>query len=316
MGRSLTARSYPLIPAVALLGAAVLLLSPSGAAAQARREQALSLTNEARQEAALGPLVLDRNLVAAAKAHAGDMLSRDYYAHESPEGETVRDRFLAEGGGKWRQVAENIALCRGCPVPPGPDRVRAFHEGWMESPEHRENILDPGLEEFGFAMTWEGETIYAVQTFAGPGRPQGLSPSEAEQELPPDLLAEEASAAVNAAREAEGRAPLEPSAALDAAAARLTEAGVVRDGEDALREALPANRGNRVSVGMVSGECGGCGTVPTAADARHFVQAWLQDGALAETLLSPEARTLGFAVTASGAGRKGAVALIGKTGGS
>ncbi len=105
---------------------------------------ALSLVNEARAENDLAPLESTSTLAEAAEAHADDMLTRAYYSHESPDGDTVQDRVIDAGGSRWQLVAENIARCRGCEAADA-DRVRAFQEGWMQSPGHRENILREGL---------------------------------------------------------------------------------------------------------------------------------------------------------------------------
>jgi uncharacterized protein YkwD len=284
------------------------LIALSGASAQDDRSAlALDLVNEARQAEGLEPLTWAEALEAAAQVHADDMLDRDYFAHVSPEGATVRDRFLDEGGGAWLLVAENIANCRGCPTPPGPDRVREFQQGWMESPEHRAAILDPGLSEFGFAMSWGEAVVYGVQTFAGPGQSQGADETATSEELTKRALE-----AVNGAREAEGLEPLAASVALGEAAARLTEAGAVSDAEGALSEALDAVEGTWASVGMVAGECGGCGRRPTAADAAEFVSDWLDEPPLRQTLLDPLAESFGFTLSADGEGRKGAVGLTGQ----
>jgi uncharacterized protein YkwD len=295
---------------LARLLAAALVAGAPLAAQEDAPALALELVNEARAAHDLAPLSRDGRLTAAAEAHAEDMRARDYYAHVSPEGGTVRDRFLAEGGSQWRLVSENIAMCRGCPAPAGLERVRAFQQGWMASPEHRANILDPGLEAFGFGMASGEAVAYGVQTFAGPGRPEGLAPGAAEEPIPPAALSERALEAVNAARQAEGLDRLEARPALAEAAARLTDKGAVRDAEGALSEAVGASDWS--SVGMVSGECGGCGTVPTARDVESFVAGWLAEPALAGILLDPAAEALGAAVTASGNGRKGAVALVGR----
>ena len=87
------------------------------------------------------------------------MLRDDYFAHVAPDGTSPRDRYLDAGGRRNRVVRENIAQCSGCPVPPGVDRVEAFETGfdrveafetgWMNSPEHRRNLLSEGLEGFG-----------------------------------------------------------------------------------------------------------------------------------------------------------------------
>jgi uncharacterized protein YkwD len=113
-----------------------LLICQSALADEARQEQALELVSEAREAEGLAPLALEHALVDAAEAHAEDMLARDYYDHVSPEGETVRDRYLTAGGDESRLVSENIAFCEGCPTPPDPERIEVFQDGWMESPEH------------------------------------------------------------------------------------------------------------------------------------------------------------------------------------
>jgi uncharacterized protein YkwD len=287
--------------------ATLVVLAGAVSAQDERSALALDLVNEARQAEGLEPLTWADALAAAAQVHANDMLARDYFDHLSPEGETVRDRFLDEGGGAWLQVAENIAMCRGCPTPPGPDRVSEFHQGWMESPEHRAAILDPGVAEFGSAVSWRENVAYAVQTFAGPGQSEGAD--ETATEAAPDELTDRALQAVNEAREVEGLDALAVSAALDEAATRLTEAGAVSDAEGALSEALDVVGETWASVGMVAGECGGCGSRPTAADAEEFVSDWLDEPSLRQTLLEPQATSFGFALTADGEGRKGAVAL-------
>ena len=298
---------------------AVLLSSAASALGQeldlaAMREEALGLVNAAREEQGLPTLEAGESLNEAAQTHAEDMLARDYYAHESPEGETVRDRCLAAGGREAEVAAENIAMCEGCPSPPEPARVREFHEGWMQSPGHRENILAQGLERFGFGIAGRGDEIYAVQTFAGPGTSPALKPGEDPEALPPEALAEQALAAVNRAREEEGLHSLIASEALDQVAAELADAGggAITESEGGLFDLLPEDmRGEWGHLGVLMGECGGCGAAAGAADVRYFTQAWLDDQSLRDRLLDPEATHLGFSVTASGDGSKTAVAVFG-----
>jgi uncharacterized protein YkwD len=130
-------------------------------------QRALALVNEARAEAGLDALSYSASLAEAAQQHAEDMLERDYYAHETPGGETFADRIREAGDERWLLTAENIARCAGCQTPPGVARVEAFHEGWMDSAGHRRNILEEDATSFGFGIVGEGEAVYAVQTFAG-----------------------------------------------------------------------------------------------------------------------------------------------------
>jgi uncharacterized protein YkwD len=184
----------------------------------------------------------------------------------------------------------------------------------MQSPRHRENILAQGLERFGFGIAGRGDEIYAVQTFAGPGTSPALKPGEASEALPPEALAEQALAAVNRAREEEGLHPLIASEALDQVAAELAHVGggAVTESEGELFELLPEDmRGEWRQVGVLMGECGGCGAAAGAADVRYFTQAWLHDQSLRDRILDPEATHLGFSVAAGGDGGKKAVAVTG-----
>jgi uncharacterized protein YkwD len=307
-----TAAAWPRRASAALVLAA-LLIGQGAFADEAWQDQALQLVNEAREAEGLAPLALEDALVGAAEAHAGDMLARDYYDHVSPEGETVRDRYLAAGGDESRLVSENIAFCEGCPTPPDPERIEVFHDGWMESPEHRDNILDPGLATFGFAMASGENVIYGVQTFAGPGRARGLGPGEPEEELPPEALREHALEAVNAARQAEGLATLQPSSDLDAAADAMVEAGRFEEPDSGLRDVVPEEAATDwTALALAAGECSGCGRVPTGTDVDDFLDDWLAGAGLRDALLDTEASHLGFALSADGDGRKAAVALSGQ----
>ena len=54
------------------------------------------------------PCAPNARLDQAAQRHAEDMLARGYFAHESPEGKTVRER-ARDAGYDWRAIGENIA---------------------------------------------------------------------------------------------------------------------------------------------------------------------------------------------------------------
>ena len=308
--------------AVRLLGAGVLALIAGSASAQpasqgneALRQQALDLVNEARAGHDLPALESTGVLDAAALAHARDMAERDFYAHETPEGETVRDRFIDAGGSRWKLVAENIARCEGCPTPPGAERVESLQQGWMESPGHRANILAQGLDGFGFAIVADGGTTYAVQTFAGPGAPEGMQPGEEQTALSAGDLSARSVRSLNRARDREGAPALEASSALDGLARRLIAGGEgerLIDRSAALFDLLPeGERRDWSSLNVVAAGCGGCGATPTAADVRRFMRQWIESPAHAGTLLGRSADHVGFSLDADGEGRKVAVAVVG-----
>lgn len=275
-------------------------------------QRALELVNQSRQKQGLAPLTAGANLDEAARAHAEDMLERDYYAHQSPEGDTVRDRYLSAGGSEWELVAENIARCQGCEVPADISRVEAFHEGWMNSPGHRRNILAEGLARFGFGIASGGQTVYAVQTFAGPGISRG---GEGGGPVDNEAAAQLALELINDARREAGLTPLEIDRDLQDAAASLVPEdlqGFALDRMGTLQNALaPDAWQDWRRLASVAGSCGGCGIEPVAGDVRPFVSDWLKEGgAYRQQILDPDLTHAGMILRADGQGRKIVLLLL------
>ena len=117
------------------------------------------------------PCAPNPELDQAAQRHAEDMLARHYFAHESPEGETVRERARAAGY-DWRAIGENIAE--------GQLSVDEVMDTWMHSPPHRRNILDRDFKELGVGLalgkSGGGWQVEWVQTFGWNGQPYKLEP--------------------------------------------------------------------------------------------------------------------------------------------
>jgi uncharacterized protein YkwD len=107
------------------------------------RAEMLAKVNAERKKAGAPPLRPNARLDQAAQRHAQDMLARHYFAHESPEGETVRERARASGY-DWRAIGENIAE--------GQLAVDEVMDTWMHSPPHRRNILARDFKELGAGL--------------------------------------------------------------------------------------------------------------------------------------------------------------------
>lgn len=315
-----TSFSPRLIPASVALGLALLALSPGAAQSvpanvQTLRKAALAEVNASRETEGLSGLGLSEPLNEAAQAHAADMARRGYFAHVSPEGLTIADRFEAAGGSPWRLTAENIGQRRGA----GADEavVRDLHQGWMESPGHRENILKPGLDSFGYGLARaEDGTLYAVQTFSGAGVSRG---GEGGVALGPQEQSERALARINEVREAESIAALRRDSRLDEAARALARrsqpdpdgGSPPTRGSADLFEAVPAEaQGAFRSLDAFTAVCGGCGTRPVPGDVAAFLDDWLSQSRTRERLLDASATHLGFALHADGEGRKAAVLVL------
>ncbi|WP_230534138.1 CAP domain-containing protein [Microvirga roseola] len=281
----------------------------------ALRQKALELVNEERRERGLEPLTLGSALNEAAQEHAEDMLDRNYYAHVSPEGDTVRDRFIEAGGSRWQLAAENIARCEGCGGPPQISRVEELHQGWMNSPEHRENILREGLDRFGFGIVvGENQTLYAVQTFAGAGTSRDRQPQESVNAIDRQRQNELAAQRLNRARQNESASRIEPDPALIETAANLLprqDLDSSRLGD--LTQALPEDaRNDWRNLAVLMASCSGCGTEPNAADVRSFLQQWLDDPQYRDRLLNRDFTDIGFLIRANGEGLKTAVLVLGQ----
>lgn len=117
----------------------------------------LALVNAERAERGLRPLVADAALVTLARAHSADMLSRGYFAHVDPEGRQPSGRADAAGFA-YRVYGENLALAPDVPL---------AHQGLMDSPGHRANILAAEFGRIGIGIQDAG--IYGImvtQNFA------------------------------------------------------------------------------------------------------------------------------------------------------
>jgi hypothetical protein len=132
---------------------------------------ALELVNRARQSQQrcgtrtlppADPLRLSAQLSAAAARHAGDMSQHHYFEHQDPGGHTPADRVRATGYIE-RRVGENIAY--------GVLSTEDAIAGWLRSPAHCENLMDPGFQEMGIAFAREQgghSDLYWVQVLAAP----------------------------------------------------------------------------------------------------------------------------------------------------
>lgn len=99
------------------------------------------------------PLRWDASLYAAAAGHSLDMARRNYFEHESPDGSTVSQRASASRY-DWKSVGENIA---------GGDRsVDDAVQGWLASPEHCENIMDPDFRDVAVACVSQPGTQWGT----------------------------------------------------------------------------------------------------------------------------------------------------------
>jgi len=124
---------------------------------EAAETQMLSLLNEERTRRGLGTLARDAAIDGVAREHAADMLRRGYFAHDTPEGDTPFARLRAAGV-RFSVAGENLALA---------PTVTLAHQGLMESPGHRANILRPEYTRVGIgAAVADGRGRMFTEDFA------------------------------------------------------------------------------------------------------------------------------------------------------
>ncbi len=103
----------------------------------------IRLTNEERTERRIGVLKENETLKAVAQKKLLDLITKQYFAHESPTGEHASDIAKAEGYA-FLIVGENLAAGTF-------DSPEELVKAWMDSPGHRENILSKKYTEIGVA---------------------------------------------------------------------------------------------------------------------------------------------------------------------
>ncbi|HVS58950.1 MAG TPA: CAP domain-containing protein [Candidatus Saccharimonadales bacterium] len=163
---------WPYLPLLAVVGLGLLLnsawpkhTSVLGYATDMSIQSLLDDTNSQRSGNGQASLQLNGQLDAAAQAKANDMATRDYWSHNTPDGKTPWT-FITSAGYSYQTAGENLAY--------GFDTAAATVTGWMNSPEHRANILNTTYKQVGFgianAANYQGsgpETI-VVAMYADP----------------------------------------------------------------------------------------------------------------------------------------------------
>jgi uncharacterized protein YkwD len=123
--------------------------------------QVIVAVNKQRREAGLPELLIDEKLSAAAAEKAAHMSEYQYFSHIHSESGKKWSDFILEQEYDYLVAGENLAN--------GFYTVNEMVDAWMESPTHRENILNDNVDETGVGISY-GElngtqTIFVVQTF-------------------------------------------------------------------------------------------------------------------------------------------------------
>jgi len=141
--------------------------APGAAAPSSTR--VIDLVNEARakprrcgsaRHAAVPPLAKSAVLDRVALAHAREMAARGRMSHEGADGSTPGER-ATRAGYDWRSIGENVAF--------GQASAEQVVAGWLTSPHHCENIMDPDFTDMGIGVAAGGRSgPYWSQVFGKP----------------------------------------------------------------------------------------------------------------------------------------------------
>jgi uncharacterized protein YkwD len=121
-----------------------------GSVAEDAESEMLIMVNREREAIGLQPVVMDVQLRSVARNHSQDMLERGYFSHYTPEGLSPFDR-MDLAGVEYTYAGENLALAPSVPL---------AHQGLMDSPGHRANILNPNFNKLGIGAIDGG--IYGI----------------------------------------------------------------------------------------------------------------------------------------------------------
>jgi Cysteine-rich secretory protein family len=130
-------------------------LSRPGGGPTVAEQYLLSAANSERVQRGLRPLRWDRALYEAASYHAQQMAERESISHQY-EGEPELSARGEEAGARFSVIAENVAEA--------PSAI-LIQEAWMNSPRHRENLLDPRVDSIGIRVVDRDGRLYAVEDF-------------------------------------------------------------------------------------------------------------------------------------------------------
>ncbi|MFI5275245.1 MAG: CAP domain-containing protein [Candidatus Saccharimonadales bacterium] len=142
---------WPYLPLIAIVGIGILINSAwshqihgvLGYSTNVSSTQLLADTNTQRELNDDSSLALNSQLTQAAQTKANDMATRNYWSHNSPDGRTPWS-FISASGYQFAAAGENLAY--------GFNSSNDIMNGWMNSPEHRTNVLNKVFTQIGFGI--------------------------------------------------------------------------------------------------------------------------------------------------------------------
>jgi len=118
--------------------------------------QIFEWTNQERAKVNAPPLTWDNRLAIAARLHSDEMAKQKNLTHQLP-GEAKFTERLSLQGARFSAAAENVGFG---------DEAETLQSGWMHSPGHRTNLLNPRYTQMGVGIVRSGNQLWATEDFA------------------------------------------------------------------------------------------------------------------------------------------------------
>ncbi len=117
--------------------------------------QVFGWTNQERAKANVPALKWNDRLAIAARIHSDEMAKQGQISHQLT-GEPTFTQRISDRGARFSAAAENVGFA---------DDAETLQSGWMHSPGHRANILNPTYDEIGIGIVRKGNRLYATEDF-------------------------------------------------------------------------------------------------------------------------------------------------------
>lgn len=207
----------------------------------------LSATNSERASNGSGALSLNSKLNSAAQNKANDMAARNYWSHNTPEGSPPWI-FVNAQGYSYQKIGENLAA--------GFSTENAAIQGWMNSPAHKTNMLDPVFTEVGFGFANNanytsgggGEMTIVVAFYGKPVAAAAPAPSASSGSSQPAAKAATPAATPAAATPAPVETPVETAKEADSVKAPAKEASAPVTTAQAVPAVSPTKKVKRIEL--------------------------------------------------------------------
>ncbi len=120
--------------------------------------------NQRRRTNGLRDLTWREDVARVARLHSSNMGGREFFSHDDPVEGDLKQRLIKLGVNDWATAGENIFKESGAYNP-----ARQAVEGWMNSPGHRKNILNPAFSHTGIGVAFgHDHFLYFTQDFILP----------------------------------------------------------------------------------------------------------------------------------------------------